>query len=360
MMALRAQKGTPLPPNVFPVSDLHEAYQWCLEFENAVDDITLADLPRRLREARVLGYMLREALNVRGRKNVAKDILACPDDSALSRLADFYINNLFLAFRTSKAFSSSLFHFSSIPPFENKSEIRGWLLEESARGRPLTKAKALYRQDFRCALTGRYDQESVDTIPCIWAEFLSSANHPPCSARVAHILPQYTNVKTPGYSEYAHNIRLGSILKSEDLAALRNVDKLDNVIVLEENKCTLFNELKLWFEEVIGPDGRIIPNQYRMGAANQFTQLMDVQPIVTFTTPDAVNFPLPNPQYLKIHAACARIAFFSGVGKHINDIFTGVERQLVSGSDSSSTKSTSEGSNPVNRWSTSTSSSSGK
>ena len=76
-----------------------------------------------------------------------------------------------------------------------------------------------------------------------------------------------------------------------------------------------------------------------MFATNQFTQLMDVHPVVTFTSPDPENFPLPNPRYLKIHAAFARIAFYSGVGKHISDIFTGVERQLAFGSDSSSNKS---------------------
>ena len=96
-MSLRAQKGTPLPAKIFPLGDLHEAYQWCLEFENLVDEVVLADLPRRLREARVLGYMIREAPSIRGRRNVARDILACSDNGALSRLADFYINNLFLA-----------------------------------------------------------------------------------------------------------------------------------------------------------------------------------------------------------------------------------------------------------------------
>jgi len=36
------------------------------------------------------------------------------------------------------------------------------------------------------------------------------------------------------------------------------------------------------------------------------------QKIVTFTTPDLVNLPLPSPTYLAIHAACAKVAHLSG------------------------------------------------
>ena len=52
-----------------------------------------------------------------------------------------------------------------------------------------------------------------------------------------------------------------STLKSEDLKALRNVDKLDNVILLEENKCNLFNELKIWFQEEVSQSHHTFPPQ---------------------------------------------------------------------------------------------------
>jgi len=43
-----------------------------------------------------------------------------------------------------------------------------------------------------------------------------------------------------------------------------------------------------------------------------------VSEYVTFTTPDPVNYPLPNPQYLAIHAACAKVAHMSGAAATID------------------------------------------
>ena len=38
---------------------------------------------------------------------------------------------------------------------------------------------------------------------------------------------------------------------------------------------------------------------------------------VTFTTPDPINYPLPSPRLLALHAACAKVACLSGAGKYI-------------------------------------------
>jgi hypothetical protein len=45
--------------------------------------------------------------------------------------------------------------------------------------------------------------------------------------------------------------------------------------------------------------------------------LCGLQEYVTFTTPDPVKYPVPNPEYLAIHAACAKIAHLSGAAELI-------------------------------------------
>lgn len=56
---------------------------------------------------------------------------------------------------------------------------------------------------------------------------------------------------------------------------------------------------------------------------------------VTFNTPDEIKFPLPDPRYLKIHAACARVAHLSGAGEYIQDIFRDMEECRVLAEDGS-------------------------
>jgi hypothetical protein len=57
---------------------------------------------------------------------------------------------------------------------------------------------------------------------------------------------------------------------------------------------------------------------------------------VTFTTPDPQNLPLPSPEYLKIHAACARVAHLSGAGEHIDQVLRELEDTKVLSKDGAS------------------------
>ncbi|KDR75041.1 hypothetical protein GALMADRAFT_140593 [Galerina marginata CBS 339.88] len=298
---MRAQKGTPLPPNIYPSGGVHDAYERCLEFEKAVDDIPLADLRKRLREARLLGYMIREAPTDKGRATIAKEILECAGELESSNLANSYINHIFLNFRAAKASIHTSSPTFSQPLFDNDQDILKWLLEDAPKSHSSTKAQALFRDGYRCTLIGHYDQVSVDTI-----QSFTDKNHEMWSAIE----------------------RFAGDMITQDFKG-KDVNCLDNVLTLESNKNNLFDELKIWFEEVRGPDCNIYPHQYRIGSANPFTQLMDVSPIINLNTPDKDNLPLPNPRYLRIHAACARVAYLSGVGKYIDDILAGIERRLA-------------------------------
>jgi hypothetical protein len=43
--------------------------------------------------------------------------------------------------------------------------------------------------------------------------------------------------------------------------------------------------------------------------------------VVTFTTSDPVLLPLPSPQLLALHAACAQVAHLSGAREYINKYY---------------------------------------
>lgn len=46
---------------------------------------------------------------------------------------------------------------------------------------------------------------------------------------------------------------------------------------------------------------------------------------IELTTPDPVEYPLPDSRYLALHAACARVAHLSGAGEYIEKVLRDIE-----------------------------------
>jgi len=61
-------------------------------------------------------------------------------------------------------------------------------------------------------------------------------------------------------------------------------------------------------------------NEYKLEAAHSYT-IQDYPKIVTFTTPDQDKLPVPSPNYLAIHAACAKVAHLSGAAGCIDQFY---------------------------------------
>jgi hypothetical protein len=75
-------------------------------------------------------------------------------------------------------------------------------------------------------------------------------------------------------------------------------------------------------------------NQYAVHATTPF--IFGIPAFVTFI--GQAGLPLPNPRYLALHAACARVAHLSGAGKYIDAFYRDVETTLVLAKDGSSAK----------------------
>ena len=46
---------------------------------------------------------------------------------------------------------------------------------------------------------------------------------------------------------------------------------------------------------------------------------------MTFTTPNPATLPVPSPELLALHAACAKVAHLSGAGEYIDKIDRDIE-----------------------------------
>jgi hypothetical protein len=64
--------------------------------------------------------------------------------------------------------------------------------------------------------------------------------------------------------------------------------------------------------------------------------IMDIKNPVVLTSIDPTNFPLPSPEYLRLHAACARVAHFFGARKYIDSRLDDMETMQVFAEDGSS------------------------
>ncbi|RPD55394.1 hypothetical protein L227DRAFT_510242, partial [Lentinus tigrinus ALCF2SS1-6] len=182
---------------------------------------------------------------------------------------------------------------------------------------------ALLRDDFRCMVTGKIDLHGVS---------LHLVEMPPPSpttvTECAHIFPQSLGFPSGGHygadedvlqknhvaTTWAILNRFGYTGMEEELAG-SSIHRLENVLTLDAVLHHFFDQLYLWFEAV--PDK---PHTYRIETRPPyFPDPSEVPREVTFTS--RYNLPLPSPKYLRIHAACCRIAHLSGAVEYLDKVY---------------------------------------
>ena len=77
------------------------------------------------------------------------------------------------------------------------------------------------------------------------------------------------------------------------------------------------------------------PNQYRPRSSGPW--LGDIPELVTLTTTDHL-LPLPDGEYLRLHAACANVAHLSGAAEYLEILYREMEETVVLASDGTSSE----------------------
>jgi hypothetical protein len=95
-----------------------------------------------------------------------------------------------------------------------------------------------------------------------------------------------------------------------------------------------FDRLQLWFEKTVrikqysldrrnkSTTTQTVKNRYKINCTDE---LFTPPEEVTFTTPDDKNLPVPSEELLALHAACAKVAHFSGAAEYIDESDRDVE-----------------------------------
>ncbi|KIJ23301.1 hypothetical protein M422DRAFT_196102, partial [Sphaerobolus stellatus SS14] len=286
----------------------------CLKLEKALQDEIDAghDVGRSMIYCRILGYLLLHAPSDKAFSVVRREIDACEEKSdRLLQVGAIYYDHYIRAFRSNKGKIPTPSNHASRPSFDTLADMIKDLLEEAPQNHSGAKANALVRDKFRCPISGIVDETSFlknsELRQMVAREKLRIGN-----TQCAHIISESTNTNITQGSpkeQYAATVwtvldRFGYRGLSDELNGPR-IHRLDNVITMG-----------LDVHQPIDP-----------------ILLYGLPQLVTFTTHDQTNLPVPNPAYLALHALCAKVGHLSGAAEYIEKMFSDMEETRVLSAD---------------------------
>ncbi|KAI0758765.1 hypothetical protein C8Q74DRAFT_1451704 [Fomes fomentarius] len=332
MLLFSLHRATPLPLE-FAHTDptVSSAYDICLKAQQHVDANPASFPKRTLINIRILGYMLTHLSNTDAViAAVAKAITSSQpsstvdhvesnsvDMNALNELGQFYMDFFLRPFRKIEGRTPGTESHPSRPSFElTQEEVRA-MLAETPKDHSQSRTLAMRREGHRCIVSRSMDFAYYKA--CRADGLLVDTRI--AQLEFCHIFSQSTKagLENAAKREYATNAwavlqSLGYIEVVQDVAAGQKVHSLENVMMMDRGLQVFFHSLALWYEPVEGTSDR-----YRVVQACP----------ISFDLPDEVEFkchdplvplPLPNPEYLRIHAAVCRISWLSGASALFDEL----------------------------------------
>jgi hypothetical protein len=141
--------------------------------------------------------------------------------------------------------------------------------------------------------------------------------------------------------------RFGNVLYFDELNG-RNIHRLENVMTMGIEYQFWFDNLMIWLEATVrsssfrvsstplinGLAPQDAPNVYRPGAVDDM--FLEGLPNEIEMTSNEDTFPVLDLRYIKLHAACARVAHMSGAGEYIDKLQRDMDRISILAEDGSS------------------------
>ncbi|KAJ2922052.1 hypothetical protein H1R20_g15045, partial [Candolleomyces eurysporus] len=283
---------------------------------------------------RILGNLIHLAPTDEARSVVVRDILSAGGDS--EKMLDSgkrYFEHLLRIFKSNKGQVPTPSNHASPPSFDTKVDMMTDLLDDATLSHSTAKKRALVRDRYRCVITGDYDLASLNKCP----ELVEEAGPKPSwgVTELCHIFSALTSVNLENgdkriYAATAYAIAesFGYTTIQQDLNG-EKIHRLENVMTMRSDFHTLFHGLALWLVQV-GKD------TYKVETSNQVVNQSHGGREVKFTMENPEELPVPSPQYLALHAACAKVAHLSGAAEYIETILRDAEEIPVLAADGSS------------------------
>ncbi|KAI5987633.1 hypothetical protein EDD15DRAFT_2371994 [Pisolithus albus] len=320
--------------------EIISAYNLCLQLESWIQyesGFRGQEKAKALIQCRILGYLIyhfpcpnigpfvREIVTINGK------------NEALLALGEHYYVYFVKLFMSNKGHTPAP---SSHPSRRSVDDLVAKIKEELKDAPPnhqTAKKNALIRDGFQCVVTTMYDINVVENSSKY--ERIAKSGCGSGSTECAHIFPESINSDTTSGSkneDYAASVwavldRFGHDKLRKDLNGA-GIHRLDNVMTMAHDIHGLFDRLKVYFTATE------VSNRYLFEAIRDYAPPLTTSRYVTFTTPDAEKYPLPNSTYLAIHAACAKVAHLSGAAEHIEEVLRDMEDTRVLARDGGSSE----------------------
>jgi len=286
---------------------------------------------------RTLGYALVFAPSDAGRDCVAREVNACNGDiERLAALAHLYIFGLVRVFKNPKGPTPAITADQSPDVrFSQQTMLHKGSLKAPGEQPASLRQQLLYREKYRCALTGHIDRASSDKAeqsPELFPDLAPLfASQPPAvtgdllyDLEVAHIISQSLTDGIGGLTDAARAKLDWASSASAILDRFSGIDVKQllggtdlhsaiNGFMASNEAHALFDRLDFCLLPAMDSQDQIIPDTYDILYLYRHRNSR-ILPRVTFT-PRVLNgktIPPPSSVLLGLHAACARIAHMSG------------------------------------------------
>ncbi|CAE6460738.1 hypothetical protein ACGC1H_005326 [Rhizoctonia solani] len=313
--------ATPLPP----LDGLFVGQQ-------AVQTAYLRILPlerTHARHMRILGYMMIHAPVEEGRADVARSINECSTDLEVVELGQHYFQYFVKYFQTlaNKPTPTPSNH-PSRPSVDARRDAILASIQQAPASHSEAKDYALIRDNYRCLLTGTVDVRVYSDSPQLQEQLATGPLPPLGTTECCHILPQFIGQNISHHSGRRNNaanvwtvVQAYGGIPSEQVNG-PGIHHLRNILTLRSDIHNVFDQLLLWLDPVEGQ-----ANTYNVRRKFPTLCYPEVPPIVSFS-PDS-GLPTPDPQYLALHAACARVVHLSGAAEAIDSYLRNAQRKKV-------------------------------
>ncbi|KAI0089730.1 hypothetical protein BDY19DRAFT_940541 [Irpex rosettiformis] len=342
--------GTPLPiPAVVQIPNMNtsiqstvmSAYGLCYDEEQRLLEAQNERNDQPLIHIRILGWMFVYNLGSAMLVKLVEAVTSCPDVT-YDQLGEFYLDYWIRPFRIKDR--TPYTSHPSRPSFEAKAVDLAAVLKEPNLDHKGAKALALERDGYCCVLTGALDTNSVmsSRVQVPYNEEGTPLKYM-LQTQCTHIFSKFTNEGLNDERKKLYAGRAWAVLEGfgygEILGELNgsDVNRLENVLTLETNCHTAFDNLWLWLEAT-EPDN---PESHCYNIRTHRRWYYPSLPAsVTFTDHARPEYrgriPLPSKRYLRVHAACCSVAAMSGAGEYLDKVMRDQENINVLSPDGGS------------------------
>ncbi|KIM71457.1 hypothetical protein PILCRDRAFT_93850 [Piloderma croceum F 1598] len=292
---------------------------------------------------RILGFMLLEVPSDDGRLKLASEINSCTNEEKLIDLAKL-LTHFIRAFQAAKGPTPSPSdhpscllpdaerdmnadtlveaphdHWTTKQQLRKKSETATFKLSRARKAADAASRAPTGSQLASQALELGAKANKLSIAADHAAATLANFPSPQLAAtNAAHIFPESTNTNLTSdvMLEYVASVwavmdRFGHSAFKDELNGVQ-IHRLSNIMTMDYFYHMHFDKLNLWFEAVLGQ-----AHTYRICGLEEVIQGLPAS--VTFSS-HCAGLDLPDPRYLRMHAAAARVAHLLGVAAYIDDI----------------------------------------